>query len=153
GCRAEEIFAELRRLDLGERRVEPEDRRDDGDDRIAWARRLWGRARPAPEIGRYLAWRGLVLKPPMSLALAAGVKHPSGVKAPALIAKVVNVDDEFVGVQHTYFGNLEPRKLSLGRLAGGAVRLAPLDPDRALVVGEGVESTLSLMQLRGLPGW
>jgi putative DNA primase/helicase len=43
--------------------------------------------------------------------------------------------------------------MSLGPTRGGVVRLAPLDPNRALIIGEGIETTLSLMQLRGLPGW
>jgi len=43
--------------------------------------------------------------------------------------------------------------MSLGPTPGAAVRLGPLDPDRALIVGEGIENALSLMQLRGLPGW
>jgi hypothetical protein len=155
GCSAGEIFAELRRLDLaggGLSDREPKDEIDSGN-RIARAHRLWDDARESPSIGRQLVERGITLKPPPSLRWATALKHPSGVWAPAMIAKVVNVDGEFVCIQRIYFGNLIPRKLSLGRLAGGAVRLAPLDTDRALIVGKGVESVLSLMQLRSLPGW
>jgi putative DNA primase/helicase len=38
-------------------------------------------------------------------------------------------------------------------IKGGAIRLAPYDPDCALIIGEGVESTLSAMQIFKLPGW
>jgi putative DNA primase/helicase len=38
-------------------------------------------------------------------------------------------------------------------MKGGAVRLACHRLDLELIVGEGIESTLSAMQLFGLPGW
>jgi putative DNA primase/helicase len=38
-------------------------------------------------------------------------------------------------------------------MKGGAVRLAPYRPGVELLIGEGIESTLSAMQLFGLPGW
>jgi putative DNA primase/helicase len=44
-------------------------------------------------------------------------------------------------------------KASLGPVGGGAVRLTPIVPDEWLVVGEGIETTLSVMQACGLPGW
>ena len=48
--------------------------------------------------------------------------------------------------------NVEPVRASLGRLSGGAVRLAEPEHGR-LLVGEGIESTTSAMVLFGLPGW
>jgi hypothetical protein len=111
--------------------------------------------RESRSIGRHLVEdRGITLPPPSSLRWATALKHPSGVRAPAIIAKVTNVDDEFVGIQRIYMGRLDPRKLSLGPVGGGAVRLGRFDPEHPLIVGEGVESVLSLRQLRGLPaGW
>lgn len=44
--------------------------------------------------------------------------------------------------------------MSLGPVGGGAVRLAPLDPDRELMIGEGIETTLSAMVMTpGIPAW
>ena len=40
-----------------------------------------------------------------------------------------------------------------GVIRGGAIRLAEHDPDAELIVGEGIESTLSAMQIFGLAGW
>jgi putative DNA primase/helicase len=40
-----------------------------------------------------------------------------------------------------------------GATRGGVIHLAEHDPDTALIIGEGVESTLSAMQIFGLPGW
>lgn len=42
-------------------------------------------------------------------------------------------------------------KLSLGRVAGGAIRCA--EPDGVLIVTEGLEDALSAMQLFELPAW
>jgi putative DNA primase/helicase len=44
-------------------------------------------------------------------------------------------------------------KMMLGPCRGGAVRLASLDPNDWLVIGEGIETTLSVMQACGIPGW
>jgi hypothetical protein len=46
---------------------------------------------------------------------------------------------------------VSPPKMTLGPLIGGGVRLAPLGP--CLLIGEGIESTLSAMRLFDLPGW
>jgi hypothetical protein len=166
GCAAEEIFDELRRLDLDtwpER--EPEERqKEDGGEHTRWAQQLWDRARDARRspVERYLRSRGITIPPPPSLRWTPSCKHPSGVYLPAMIAKVVNVDDEFVAVHRTFLlpdgsdkaaVDKADQRRSLGPVTAGAVRLSPLDPDRALIVGEGIESVFSLMQLRGLPGW
>jgi hypothetical protein len=102
---------------------------------------------------RYFASRGITIFPPPCLRFLASCKHPGGTSPPTMVAKVVNIDGEFVAIHRTYLAKVEPNKMTLGRRAGGAVRLAPLDPDRALIVGEGIETVLSLMQLCGLPGW
>ncbi len=43
------------------------------------------------------------------------------------------------------------RGMSLGAVGGGAVRLAPASEH--LAVGEGIESSLSVMQVTGVPTW
>jgi hypothetical protein len=44
-----------------------------------------------------------------------------------------------------------PNKMTLGPMTGGAVRLAVCTD--TVLLGEGIETTLSAMQLTGLPGW
>ena len=167
GCTAEEIFTALRWLDLdndGRPEREPECRRRDDAERTGWAWQLWDRAREARggPVVAYFRSRGITLAPPPALRWLASCRHPSGVFLPAMVAKVVNVDDELVAVHRTFLlpdgsgkAAVDPefQKMSLGPTACSAVQLGPLDPDRALIVGEGIESVLSLMQLRGLPGW
>ena len=171
GCDPREVLAELLRRRLTDRAHttssanEVLDDRRDRERRIEIARHVWNGARNARRslVERYLRSRGITIPPPFSLRWMPSCKHgPTEAYLPEMVAKVVNVDDEFVAVHRTFLradsagkAAIDPRlqKMSLGPTAGGAVRLAPLDPDRALIVGEGIENTLSLMQLRGLPGW
>lgn len=67
-------------------------------------------------------------------------------------------DGGFAGILRTFLAPdgrakapVEPAKMMLGKVAGGAVRLAPAAD--GMVVGEGIESTLSAMQASGRPGW
>ncbi len=46
---------------------------------------------------------------------------------------------------------VEPNKMMLGPTAGGIVRLGA--GDNGLLIGEGIETTLSGMQATGRPGW
>jgi len=75
-----------------------------------------------------------------------------------MIARVDGVDGELVAIHRTFLrpdgrgkADADPQKTMLGRVAGGAVRLAP--PSELLLVGEGIETTLAGMQATGLPGW
>jgi hypothetical protein len=173
GCETGDVLAELRRLGLlvgrsDESRPPPiAPRSDDADAarRATLARHIWGETRDArgSPVERYLRSRGITIPVPPSLRWMASLKHgPKGTVLPAVVAKVVNIVDEFVAVHRIYLlpdgtgkAAVEPefQKMSLGPTAGAAVRLGPLNPVRALIVGEGIENTLSLMQLRDLPGW
>ena len=50
---------------------------------------------------------------------------------------------------------IDPNRMTLGRMAGGAVRLGMIDPspDQTLIVAEGIESALSVSLLMGNPAW
>ena len=71
---------------------------------------------------------------------------------PALVAAVTGGDGAITGVQRTWLdprspakaGVANPRK-ALGRVYGLAVRFGASSDDAALVVGEGIETVLSLM--------
>jgi hypothetical protein len=165
GCTAEEVFAELRRLDLleawrggGSAADDVPHRHDDVERRIAIARRLWDAASEARRgpLERYFTGRGLALPASPSLRWAPRSRLPrTREERPAMVARVDNVDGEFVGISRTY---LTPdfRRLGrafLGPINGGAVRLGAPRPDGWLIVGEGIETVVSVMQVYGLPGW
>jgi hypothetical protein len=126
-----------------------------------FARQLWRGSIPAQgsAVETYLASRGLEGTIPPSLRFLSDCSHkPTGTRWPAMIAAVTEVSGRVVGVHRTYLARdgrgkapIEPNKMTLGPVAGAAVHLAA--PGPTLVVGEGIESTLSAMRASGLLGW
>jgi len=151
--------------------IEQERERDDREAAIRRKRfiaaKIWDAAKPgvkSPQLKRYLGSRGITIAPPVSLRWVEKVWHSTtrqtGIEYPAMIGKVVDVTGELIAIHKTYLTADGSAKVCgiqdkeyLAPVAGGAVRLAWFDPERPLIIGEGTESTLSLMQLRGLPGW
>jgi putative DNA primase/helicase len=122
----------------------------------------------------YLAGRGIEIVPPCAMTLPAqdyayltdtrcgGKRFSKRFKDyPAMVLPVIGSDGLLKGAQATFLasgGTLNLRedgssaRRSYGTITGGYALLAPVDPDRALIVGEGIETTLSAMQITGLPG-
>jgi phage/plasmid primase-like uncharacterized protein len=48
---------------------------------------------------------------------------------------------------------VDPAKMMLAPCRGGAVRLGRVQPDQWLIIAEGIETTLTVMEACGLPGW
>jgi phage/plasmid primase-like uncharacterized protein len=97
---------------------------------------------------------------PGTLRYAPALKHgPTGLYLPALVAAVtVWPSREVSGIHRTFLvadgrkkAPVRQSKMMLGRCAGGAVRLAPAGPE--LVIGEGLETAMSVQQATGLPAW
>lgn len=133
---------------------------NDGADRIEEAKAIWQAAEPAKgtlaEI--YLRSRGLHLPIPDSIRFTRLRYGARGDLHPCLVAAVASVDDKLVGIQRTFLNAAGtgkaavPRpKLSLGRVSGGAIRLAPCA--RSLAVSEGIEDALSVQQETGQATW
>ena len=137
--------------------------RDDDDRRrkIEQACGIYASAAPNELIGVYLRSRGSRLTSPVLRFLEAA-PHRLGARLPAMIAPVVNVAGEQTGVHMTYLRADGSGKADLpkefqretrGLIRGGAIRLAAYVPDDELLTGEGLETTLSAMEIFGLPGW
>jgi putative DNA primase/helicase len=180
GCEGRDIFAELRARGLiaGEARLDPQReeerrRREEAKAKadierlrrkICWARDLYQRGKPATgtAVETYLGSRGITGPIPPVLRFLKFCPHRNGSYYPAMVAPIVNVAGEQIAVHKTFLrpdgtakADLprEERRETCGPMKGGAVRLAPHRPGVELLVGEGIESTLSAMQLFGLPGW
>jgi hypothetical protein len=165
GCAARDILTELRHLGLLDGPVEyrppaaPVVRADDSARNVEIARRIWGEARNAhgTPVECYLAGRNLTLPVPPSLRWAPALRRPDGTSGPAMVARVDGLDGELIGIHRTFLAcdasGLWRRRdrASLGPIAGGAVRLAPVA--ERLLVGEGIETTLAGMVATGWPGW
>ena len=136
--------------------------------KIDRARALYRRAIPAPgtPAETYLRSRGITLKPEC-LCFLPHCPHRSDPGYdrdyyPAMVAPVVDVTGRLIGVHKTFLkldgtGKADlPKQLqreTCGPIGGGAVRLAMPRDGEELSLAEGIESTLSAMELFGQPGW
>lgn len=132
----------------------------DESDRREEARVIWESSQPITRTLAevYLRWRCLHLPLPDSLRFAVLPYGKSGRTYPVLIAAVMAANGELVGIQRTYLADngegkaaVPKAKLSLGKVSGGAIRLAP--PAASLIVTEGLEDALTLQQTLGVATW
>lgn len=111
----------------------------------------WDRAsRGHPLLTRYLAARGLAIKPPESLRI--GYLHGQ----PYVLARVTDLAGELRGLHRTFLApdgsrRLE-RKLAAGsRISGAAIHLYATS--ERLAVAEGIETALAAHQMTNWPVW
>ena len=110
-------------------------------------------------LGPYLRGRGITLWLPKLRPAREPFHKETGRHFDAMVGLVERVGDGAVGVSITYLdetdsrkANIEPNKRFRGEINGGAVRLAEATPDDWLIIGEGIETVLSGMQMTGHPG-
>jgi putative DNA primase/helicase len=138
--------------------------------RIDAARSLYRRAIPAAgtPAEAYLRSRGITLPMPECLRFLPHCPHRADKGYardyyPALIAPVVGVTGHLIGVHKTFLrpdgsgkADLPDKSLQrecCGIVSGGAVRLAMPVAGKQLIGAEGIETSLSAMQLFELPAW
>lgn len=141
--------------------------RPDLSQRSAAARSLWAAGvvtGPAGLVARHLALRGVSWSP----AIGGLVEHPAaplavyrsgGRVCRAMMAHIQSPDGATAAVELTYLGpngrratGLRVPRKTVGTVpSGSAVRVSPAAS--AMVVGEGVVTTLSAMARFDLPGW
>ena len=133
--------------------------RRDEPDTIEAARRIWTSSGPITGTAgaAYLFNRGITMALPDSLRFAR-LKHPAGGIHPAVVALVVTPDRRVAGVQRIFVSEdgmgkakVPTAKLSLGRIAGNAIRLGP--PAKEIIITEGLEDALSVQQALGKVTW
>jgi len=123
---------------------------------------IWRQAVPAAgtPIERYLSLRGYDGQIPPTIRAAPSLKHSeSGQTFPAMVAAVsASPGRKVIAVHRTYLtcdgsskAPVPAAKMSLGPIAGGAVRLSPAC--RVLAITEGIETGLSVMLATGIPTW
>ena len=130
---------------------------DNAYDATEAARRLWARCRAidGSHAERYLLAWGLARCRFAALRFHPELRYREGSvvrRLPALVATVTGDDGAVAGVQRTWLdprapakaGVATPRK-ALGRVYGRAVRFGRPADDAALLVGEGIETVLSVV--------
>jgi putative DNA primase/helicase len=132
--------------------------------RIRAAMALWDASIPTggtlAEV--YLAARGLAGEASTALRFHPGLRHPNAPGTfPTLVALIVATSTgEPVAIHRTYLrrdgtgkADVDPAKASKGPMGGGAIMLHAPAPGRPLVIGEGIETSLSAGRMMGAPAW
>ena len=129
-------------------------------DRRALALRIWQAAAPAigSPVMRYLAGRGLSLPGGAPIRFDSAAKHPSGRRVGCMLALLADAAGEPRAIHRTFLAPggegkaaFEPQRMTLGPVAGTAVRLFPVA--ERLAVAEGIETALAAAMLLRLPAW
>jgi hypothetical protein len=170
GCNQRDLIAALRERGLWPTAarlsgITPDRRAEEPDcgemKRSAAALAIWQASHPAERtpVATYLGSRGLDLPASPALRFDAGLQHPSGSVWPAMVALVTHgATGSPIAVHRTFLASdgggkapADPAKMMLGPCRGGVVRLG--EAGNALMVGEGIETCLAAMQVRGRPAW
>lgn len=174
GCEQMAVIDRLRDMGLwgtSERRPQLQivNREFDRDDeaRKQHALEIWNASVPATgtPVEDYLRSRGITLPIPASLRFHDNLRHhDTGTEWPTMVALVVDVDGKPLAIHRTYLGidgrrdskgkaPVTPSRMTLASCRTGAVRLGEIKRGQWLAVGEGIETTLSVMQSCRMPGW
>jgi phage/plasmid primase-like uncharacterized protein len=173
GCTRAEILAELQRLghDLSPGSApefSPEEirQRQEAEEanrvrRIAEARWTWQEETvnaTGTAAHTYLASRLYLLDEiPETIRFRHG--HAKRNRPPAMVCRIDHVLLGSIGVHLTHLtydgrkADVDPVRQCIGACAGGSIHFGEPRPDRWLVIGEGVETTLSVALAIGAPGW
>jgi hypothetical protein len=109
----------------------------------------------------YFRARGLIIELPGSIRFHPALRHPrSRERWPAMVALVTHaIHGGPTAILRTFLSwggrgkaPIEPQKMMLGTCRGGVVRLSP-KVSNSLMVGEGIETCLTVMQATGRPVW
>jgi putative DNA primase/helicase len=125
---------------------------------------IWDAAMPIKgTLGEvYLAARGLAGENSAALRYHPALRHPNATGTfPALVALIRSTTTgEPVAVHRTYLrrdgagkASVDPAKATKGPMAGGAIMLHEPVAGAPLVIGEGIESSLSAGRLLDAPAW
>lgn len=127
-----------------------------------YALKLWNTSFPAENtvVETYLRSRGLTAVIPQDIRLLPGHRHsPSDRLYPVMLAaircwpykNIVAVHRTWILPDGSGKAPLEPQKMMLGATSGGAVQLST--PAAKMVIAEGLETAMSVMQATGLSVW
>ena len=122
---------------------------------------IWERAIPAAGTSAQAYLEGRGIKPPFPPDIRfSRLPYGNSSPLPCLVAAVRDVGGTITGLQRIYLrgdgsgkADLPKAKLSLGKVAGGAIRLGDVHEAGKVTVCEGPEDGLSLLEMMRGPVW
>ena len=170
GCSQEEVIAELKARDLwpngsndNDRKRQPQQEEYDAHDSFRTAMHILRSCAKSDPPAKYLKGRGLSLVPQNARILASDIAfRTTGYKYPVMVFPITNERHLLQGASLTFLTADASENLTgakgrvrrfFGDAKGGFVRLGniQIDPNKPLLIGEGIETVLSAMQIAGLP--
>jgi putative DNA primase/helicase len=161
--RARGLLADPKRQGVRQRTRREAEANDEAEGTLETARRLWrAQALSKEKPTAYLRGRGIEIVPPAVTLLPPDKSgRLIGKRFPAMVVPITD-GEHLIGAHVTWLtrdataklavGDGNPRRM-YGQAKGGYAQLSEMDPAGALVIGEGIESTLAAMQISGgLPG-
>lgn len=137
----------------------------------SWERKqleqTWAESQPgAKRLREYFEHRGLYLSLPDTLRFHPNLPyyHNDGkvTHHPTMLAQIIR-GDEVVGIHRTYLDSDGSGKAAVpspkktikcaGTMSGGSIRLFEPEPDKPLVLCEGIETALAIYDYSGRPVW
>ncbi len=128
---------------------------------LPFALDIWKKSQTATgtPVEAYLQHRGIHAPVPESIRYNPAVLYtPSNLYLPCMVAAIQAPDRSITAIHRTWIrddgrgkAGVEKSKKMLGSINGGAVRLAYAGPK--MVIGEGLETSLSVQEATGLPTW
>lgn len=160
GCSQDAVISALKTIGLWDDNAQEMVRPDKKPyDKSAYVSKLWRSSKPILHTNAhdYLNSRSISIYP-ASLRYHPQIFHsPSKQKYEAIIAGITRWPSKCPHAVHrTYLSNggkanIEPNKMMLGRINGGAVRMG--SADHIIALAEGIETALSVQQLTNIPTW
>jgi hypothetical protein len=128
----------------------------DNEYNLKYAKDIWAQSANSlsSPVETYLRSRGIQGDIPSTIRYISDAKHkPTGKCYPCMISAIMRwPDSQIIGVHRTFLSSdgkskalVEPNKMMLGNVSGGAVRLTLAPAREVLVVGEGLETMLSFI--------
>jgi phage/plasmid primase-like uncharacterized protein len=131
------------------------------DDKTSWlAESLWLKSQNATNtlVQVYLKSRGIEIAVPDAIRFLPEARYEVGQVYPVMLSSVTDWMGNFKAVHRTFLAwegagkaNVVAPKKSLGPIRGSSVHLTK--PDRTIVVTEGIETGLSVLQAMSMPTW
>jgi putative DNA primase/helicase len=125
-----------------------------------WAVSLWLKSQTAKDslVESYLKSRGISIAIPNAIRFLPSAQYAEGQVFPAMISTVTDWRGEIKAIHRTFLAwdgsgkaNVPEPKKSLGPIKGAGVHLAK--PASQIIITEGIETGLSVMQATGLSTW